>query len=109
MAKARGNRSRVKIRARRALKAKLFEQQSGLCWICEKLMRKDVRTHHDLYPTFDHVKERSLGGSSDEANLKLAHRVCNNRRSNGSQRDVWLGSATAQPFSSGWLRAKGYL
>jgi 5-methylcytosine-specific restriction endonuclease McrA len=53
------------------------------CTICgEALDRKIVDPANPEYITFDHIQPRSLGGLTDLRNLRLAHRVCNERRGN---------------------------
>lgn len=65
------------------LRAKLFEQQGGLCHLCGKPMTLDraERTRAPkTFASFDHVKPKSDGGTSYHTNLKLAHRSCNSER-----------------------------
>lgn len=99
-----------KDRARRVM----FEEQQGKCWICGALMLLDVSVDSPLFATFDHIKAISLGGKWEDSNLKLAHKLCNARRGNGTKRpirpvDRWVGNPAAQPFTASWLRAKGYM
>lgn len=53
------------------------------CWICGRaLQTRAAFTGRvpDDYATFDHVVPRSLGGSSELSNLRLACRPCNGAR-----------------------------
>lgn len=66
--------------------------------------------------TFDHVNPRSLGGSDNQCNLRLAHQGCNNQRGNGGIRgptfivEPAVGPpAKAVPFSREWLKGRGDL
>jgi 5-methylcytosine-specific restriction endonuclease McrA len=52
---------------------RLWKQQGGLCWLCDKKMVYALST-------FDHIVPQSLGGGHGIANLKLAHKVCNKAR-----------------------------
>lgn len=94
------------------LRQRLFAEQKGECWICNELMLLHVSSNHPLFPTFDHIKPVTFGGTWDESNLKLAHKDCNNRRGNGLPKRAvarWQGNPAAQPFTASWLRAKGYM
>jgi len=56
-------------------KLRLLLEQGHNCWICGKYMiAADV--------TIDHVIELRNGGTSDLSNLRLAHKICNLKRSN---------------------------
>lgn len=54
------------------------------CWLCGRPMKFD-NPRRLTGATLDHVLPRSRGGSNDLANLKLAHRVCNERRADASE------------------------
>lgn len=65
------------------LRTRLFEQQAGLCHLCEKPMtleRRDRAKAPKDFATFDHLDPKSNGGTSYYTNLKLAHRRCNSER-----------------------------
>ncbi|QIQ63079.1 HNH endonuclease [Streptomyces phage Moab] len=55
--------------------SRLMKRDNGICWLCRKLVHRD-------YATRDHVIPYSHGGPNHEANLKLAHRKCNEKREN---------------------------
>jgi 5-methylcytosine-specific restriction endonuclease McrA len=54
----------------------LWKRDRGVCGICQRIVALNEATR-------DHIKPRSLGGSDNESNIQLAHRMCNNKR--GSQ------------------------
>lgn len=59
---------------------KLFARDHGICYLCgEPCDWADVTDGNagDRYPSIDHVKPVSKGGSHTWNNIKLAHRVCN--------------------------------
>lgn len=55
--------------------SRLMKRDKGVCWLCRKLVDRD-------HATRDHVIPYSHGGPNHEANLKLAHRKCNEKREN---------------------------
>lgn len=64
---------------RRAKKAKLRKRHGENCWLCGGPM--DFTDNGDLlYATFDHVIPRANGGTDSMSNMRLSHRVCNERR-----------------------------
>ena len=60
----------------RRTKAAVIARDGGICWLCE-LPGAD---------TADHVIARARGGSNDPANLRAAHRRCNERKANGADK-----------------------
>lgn len=58
---------------RRELKRRMYSNQNAICYICNKYM-----TFKDA--SVDHVIPLSKGGSSEEENLKLAHKDCNDKK-----------------------------
>ncbi len=58
--------------------ARLAERDGWWCWLCGEAV--DPTATGPWQPTVDHLVPRSRGGSSDAANLRLAHRRCNNHR-----------------------------
>lgn len=87
-----------RFEARERLRRKLFVLQGGLCHICGKLMhmeRQRKRGNFSInrqFATFDHLTPASKGGSSNQANLKLAHMGCNSAR---GSKPIAATSATA--------------
>ena len=70
----------------------LYVRDEGICHICGKVCDFEDYTIRDdgtfvagnNYPSIDHVIPLSKGGSHSWGNVKLAHRVCNSRKSNKS-------------------------
>lgn len=66
--------------ARSANKREQLRQRDGdCCWLCGRPMKFD-NPRRLTGATLDHVLPRSQGGGNDIGNLKLAHRVCNEKR-----------------------------
>lgn len=79
----------VEVRAekRETLRRVLFDQQSGLCWLCGKLMTLERGKYGKPgrnFASFDHVVPKANGGTTHHTNLKLAHRKCNSARNHRS-------------------------
>ena len=62
----------------------LYRRDKGQCWICglqcnqeDYTMRGDVFIAGDWYPSIDHVRPISKGGTHTWENVRLAHRMCN--------------------------------
>jgi len=62
------------------LRQRVFERDLGLCWLCQKPCRFDLRPPHPAAFTLDHVKPKGLGGGNAFDNLKAAHYICNQVR-----------------------------
>ena len=61
----------------------LVQRDGARCWLCRAPIEMGLRgTGDPMSPSVDHVIPRSLGGSDKLRNLKLAHRLCNERRGN---------------------------
>lgn len=70
---------------RRQVRAQVLAEETH-CWICGLLVDKTLRTPHPQSPEVDELLPVSLGGSPiDRANCRLAHRLCNIRRGNGTK------------------------
>lgn len=85
-----GQRHRLPSYRRRAARAFLRKRDGEACWLCGErmLFQEDnlsgyIPAHDPRDATIDHVVERCNGGSNAYENLRLAHRECNNMRSNG--------------------------
>lgn len=62
----------------------LYKRDSGICYICGKKCDWNDRTGNicgNKYPSVDHVIPLSKGGLHEWSNVKLAHRICNSRKS----------------------------
>ena len=57
-----------------------MDRDGGVCWLCSSDVDLDVPRTAPGAPTVDHVVPRAHGGTSDPANLRLAHRRCNGAR-----------------------------
>lgn len=62
--------ARVVVRAR----------DGHLCHLCHTLVSEGLLQGDPEQATLDHLTERAAGGSSDTANMRLAHRSCNEQR-----------------------------
>lgn len=60
----------------------LYKRDGGICWICGGMCDINADPNSDLYPSVDHIVPQSLGGKDTLDNVRLAHRICNTRRSN---------------------------
>lgn len=60
----------------------IYERDGWTCGICLEPVDKALTGHDQFGPTLDHIQPRSLGGSDDHENLRLAHRACNSARGN---------------------------
>lgn len=59
---------------------KLLEKYGNKCWIC-KGQFGDKSSSNDLFSiTIDHVIRLADGGTHDISNLRLAHKMCNEKR-----------------------------
>lgn len=62
---------------------RLMSRDGELCHLCGILLLRKVKDPESpSYITFDHVIPRSRGGLTVPANLRLAHRACNEARGN---------------------------
>lgn len=58
----------------------VFDRDKGICKICGKPVNINERKEHGsgrMYPTIDHIKPLSKGGSHTWDNVQLAHNHCN--------------------------------
>lgn len=67
---------------RRQLRARVLAEEDT-CGICGQPVDKTLRTPHPGSPEVDEIIPVSLGGSPlQRSNVRLAHRLCNQRRGN---------------------------
>ena len=66
---------------------KLYDRDSGVCWICggqcdlnDFITRDSTFICGDNYPSVDHIVPICEGGEDSWDNVRLAHRYCNSRR-----------------------------
>lgn len=70
---------------RREVRRQVLAEETH-CWICQRPVDQSLRTPHPYSPEVDELHPVSLGGSPiDRANCRLAHRICNIRRGNGTR------------------------
>lgn len=60
----------------------LIERDGYLCYLCQEPIDMKVPRTSKRGATVDHVIPLSRGGSDEMDNLKLAHWICNNKKSN---------------------------
>ena len=67
---------------------KLIKRDKNICYICHKECDLNDYTYHDnnfvagnYYPSIDHIIPLSKGGGHSWDNVKLAHRICNSKKS----------------------------
>lgn len=67
----------------------LIIRDKNICHICNKEcdpndyeIKNGVFYVGNFYPSRDHVIPRSKGGKNDLSNVKLAHFICNSKKSN---------------------------
>lgn len=65
-----------------AARLAVYERDEWTCQICNESVDRSADHLDDWAPTLDHIVPRSLGGSDDVENLRLAHRWCNSARGN---------------------------
>lgn len=61
---------------------KLFEEQEGLCWICEQPMLKPnfYKSPNRWMANIDHLVEKRKEGDHSHRPIKVAHMICNSSR-----------------------------
>jgi HNH endonuclease len=59
-----------------SLKRQLFEQQTGLCGLCDQTI-DEHRLEETNYVHIDHIVPHSQGGLTDVSNAQLTHSECN--------------------------------
>lgn len=65
---------------KRQMFARVAARDEWMCWICGNEIDPDLPREHDEAGTLDHAVPFSGGGRFTLANLRLAHRVCNEFR-----------------------------
>jgi len=69
--------------------ARLAERDGWTCWLCGGTVDPAAPAASPGRATVDHLVPRSRGGSDDAANLRLAHRRCNQRRGDHLPELTW--------------------
>lgn len=73
-------RTQAPKRSRSTFRALVAEHDEWVCGICNKPVDPNVKHPDPKYGSIDHIIPISMGGSSDNGNLQLAHLVCNLRK-----------------------------
>lgn len=64
----------------------IYERDNWTCQLCFEPVDQASDYSHEIYnprfPSLDHITPRSLGGTHEESNLRLAHVQCNALRGN---------------------------
>ena len=80
---------------RNQVRARVLAEEDT-CWLCGQPVDKSLPPFLDGSPEVDEVVPVSLGGSPfDRSNCRLTHRICNNRRGNGTRK-----RAVVQPMAT---------
>jgi hypothetical protein len=67
---------------------RIAERDGWHCWLCGGAIDPSL-SQGPWQATIDHLVPRSRGGGSDVANLRLAHRRCNNQRGSHLPEMAW--------------------
>ena len=70
--------SDLKDTERAALERRLWDRQSGKCFICQEPI--DLKVHKGELD-IDHIEPKALGGADDDNNYALTHQSCNRSKS----------------------------
>ena len=60
---------------------RLMKRDKNLCYLCGDKVNNKLDYNDDYYPNIDHVIPISKGGTHTWDNVKLAHRICNIKKS----------------------------
>ena len=71
----------ITCQRRRAVRAELIERDGTGCWLCGDPIDLGLHYEDPMSIFIDHVLPRSRGGRNLLPNLRLAHRRCNEQRS----------------------------
>lgn len=87
---------------RRAIRARLLATQN-VCALCGRPIDKSLRTPHPMSAEVDEIIPVSKGGDPlDIRNRQLVHRVCNQRKGNGSRKRLSPHKPSGLPTSREW-------
>jgi hypothetical protein len=78
-------RARIKgsVKISKVKRARVYERDQWTCGICHEAVDQTLRFPHPMSATLDHVVPLARLGAHDEANLQLAHLICNSIKSDG--------------------------
>ena len=66
----------------KSFKANLYFKANGLCGICQEHLDTSLQYPDPMSLSIDHIIPKSKGGSDNNDNLRIAHWLCNIKRSN---------------------------
>lgn len=72
----------------------IYRRDNFACRLCGELVNFRDYCNNIDGPTLDHIIPRSLGGSDEIENLRLACRMCNSKRGNGQRTGGWNSRKT---------------
>jgi 5-methylcytosine-specific restriction endonuclease McrA len=58
----------------------IAERDDWCCGICDEPVDRALDVPHPMAPTLDHIVPLAKGGKHIEANVQLAHFICNSRK-----------------------------
>jgi 5-methylcytosine-specific restriction endonuclease McrA len=79
--KSQSRRSFEKAKSK-SFRANLYFQANGQCGICNEPIDTTIKYPDQMSLSIDHIIPRSKGGSDNITNLRVAHWICNIKRSN---------------------------
>lgn len=69
-------------REQQVYRTRIAQRDGWRCHLCGKPVARSEKAPHPLAPTLDHIVPLSCGGAHEPLNLRLAHFICNTKRSN---------------------------
>jgi hypothetical protein len=78
-------RARIKgsVKISKVKRARVYERDHWVCGICDEPVDQTLRFPHPMSASLDHVVPLAHRGAHDEANLQLAHLICNSIKCDG--------------------------
>lgn len=70
-------------------KIKVRERDGNNCWICGGEVLENLPSSNKFRASLDHIKDKSIGGTDELDNLKLAHSDCNEKRAFGRSNPIF--------------------
>lgn len=74
------HRDRTRLRAHSKHRGMVTVRDGGICQLCGEPVDLTATFPDRMSPTLDHVLPKSLGGTDEPTNLRLAHLTCNSSR-----------------------------
>lgn len=85
---------------------RLAERDGPRCWLCGNDVDLAAPVGAPAAPSVDHVVPRARGGSSEPANLRLAHRACNGRRGSRLPELHWPPEVPVVDHTDVWVAVR---